>query len=184
MTGFQKGIEALEEIELLFTKGIVSCVPQMLEELEAARRTIEYAITQVGEGATTNAYYSLFSQMRDQCHESIYEWGKERGLKKEIGKYAHHWTRRHNQHLDKRKLGGKLETDKHLITATIVRGLEGEACLVTRDRDLRESFKATLVDVIQGGALQEHFPRLFSIYHFESDRKKPLTRGEPYSLQP
>lgn len=179
---FEKGIHSLTEIGALFTQGIVSCVPQMLEELEASRQVIEKALMRIGEGSVSDAFYTRFIRTYALCQENLYDWQKETGLKQTIGKYAHHWTRRHNQHLDKNRMGGRLETDKHIMTATIVRGLEGEGCLVTRDHDLKESFKGVLIDVIQGGGLQEHFPRVFTIYHFGSDRTKPLTKGEPHHL--
>ncbi len=171
LNDFERGLCTLEEIAPLLETEAIYCVPQVLEELDASKRCIRARVEIMGEHSVTRAFEERFRTLNHCCQEGCYKWQEEKEYKQTIGRYAHHWARKHNVRLDKRKLGGQLETDKHIITAGIVLGLEGEVSLVTHDRDLQESFQDILIEVIQGGGFQEFFPHQFTLYHSTQGKK-------------
>lgn len=179
---FRAGLACLRDVQEGFMNNMFYCIPQMLEELDAMTSLLQIRADSLRPNEDTNTFLTLLRRIRIRCQTGIYEWQQEKGERATLGKWIHHWTKNHRPYLDKGKRGGWIQTDRHLMTSTILLGLEAPATLVTHDRDLQESFRDVIRTVIPGGGLEEMFPHPFHIYSFpyaKSECKKTVY-AHPY----
>lgn len=184
----QKIREKMAHVRGLSTRGKIICVPEVLRELQGTIQALPLQPIQEGEKsgsapleelAWTLGEFKTF--IETEIANQIYYWYEEPCAWGWFKQTVYNAAKMPCVGEGKRKLGDLLQTDRQIITATILAGGNREVSCITNDRLLTEHLGVVIQKTIREIGAEELFPFPINGYALYSEegsyypkRKRPL----------